>query len=668
MIDSNVNDLNRACVSDIIERSVITIRLTNRKCWMAALIKRLLIHGVITVALCFPLKLTLAATYGYVAKEVHHESSSREGISLYIQLNGARERITSDFSASMGIIIDDVAETAEIAVFQVATEEISFSFVQTIVVGLGESMDFTVNLVFEPLTTSISNTTGPLALTPSTYSEEGLVLFQLNPVNGVYSWGDVQLTGNFEIVGESETVTGNFSESVPSINSALPNYEIETSSFPDSIVFFDEREGLRSNVASFASSAAVPIFTGTVDGVELSLSVHAEGHDSETRELIFESERDIPLIRDTDFDAVGDDEDVFPLDPNEWEDFDSDGIGNNSDSCPYIPNPGQEDNDGDGRGDVCDFDMFDWFVRADLDSDGTPDYYDEDKDADGLSDSAALVVVRASTAGGNSSVHIRFAAPVPDGELLIQFQIGSEGWYHAVTTASLEWEQYGIDINPYVTEVLRLIEEKGDISSYSSFAAFFSGLDRLPIAQPIDQGGDPFPLDTDNDGIENAADDDDDGDGVADAEDVFPLDQSETSDSDADGIGDNGDNCTNTPNLEQLDLDSDQIGDSCDLDIDGDGSRNDEDAFPYDFSETSDTDLDGVGDNADLDDDNDGLVDSEETMLGTNPLIRDTDGDSMPDGLEVEEGLNPLDQDDCPSWYCGGSTILKILPLLQSSQ
>ena len=30
----------------------------------------------------------------------------------------------------------------------------------------------------------------------------------------------------------------------------------------------------------------------------------------------------------------------------------------------------------------------------------------------------------------------------------------------------------------------------------------------------------------------------------------------------------------------------------------------------------------------------------------------DDDGDSMPDALELANGLNPLDADDCPSWYC----------------
>lgn len=46
-------------------------------------------------------------------------------------------------------------------------------------------------------------------------------------------------------------------------------------------------------------------------------------------------------------------------------------------------------------------------------------------------------------------------------------------------------------------------------------------------------------LDTDNDGVQNSLDGDDDNDGVPDSTDIFPLDASESLDSDGDGLGDN---------------------------------------------------------------------------------------------------------------------------------
>lgn len=47
--------------------------------------------------------------------------------------------------------------------------------------------------------------------------------------------------------------------------------------------------------------------------------------------------------------------------------------------------------------------------------------------------------------------------------------------------------------------------------------------------------------DTDNDGIPNNEDNDDDGDGINDEDDLFPLDSTENMDSDGDGVGDNTD-------------------------------------------------------------------------------------------------------------------------------
>ena len=80
---------------------------------------------------------------------------------------------------------------------------------------------------------------------------------------------------------------------------------------------------------------------------------------------------------------------------------------------------------------------------------------------------------------------------------------------------------------------------------------------------------DPFPtdpnenLDTDSDGIGNNADMDDDGDGVADDNDSFPLDASETLDADGDSVGDNSDVYPNNA-LETADSDHDGLGDNSD--------------------------------------------------------------------------------------------------------
>ena len=61
-----------------------------------------------------------------------------------------------------------------------------------------------------------------------------------------------------------------------------------------------------------------------------------------------------PGQEDTDGDSRGDVCDFCPNDPG--NDLDQDGVCGNLDNCPDIPNPDQEDFDSDGIGDVCDLD------------------------------------------------------------------------------------------------------------------------------------------------------------------------------------------------------------------------------------------------------------------------------------------------------------------------
>src|SRR5690606_41641707 len=110
------------------------------------------------------------------------------------------------------------------------------------------------------------------------------------------------------------------------------------------------------------------------------------------------------------------------------------------------------------------------------------------------------------------------------------------------------------------------------------------------------------PPDLAGDGIPDALDEDRDGDGVADVDDAFPLDDALPSDLDGDGIGDNsdpdrdGDGISNEleeelgfdpndPSSTPPDLDGDGIPDAFDEDLDGDGAANAGDAFPLDASE-----------------------------------------------------------------------------------
>lgn len=176
--------------------------------------------------------------------------------------------------------------------------------------------------------------------------------------------------------------------------------------------------------------------------------------------------------------------------------------------------------------------------------------------------------------------------------------------------------------------------------------------------------------DTDDDGIINTLDRDDDNDGFDDYEDAFQLDATEWLDTDGDRFGDNIDAFPNDLN-EQFDTDLDGIGNNADddddgdgildrddarpldtdndgidnwndLDDDGDGVNDDLDDLPIDPNETLDTDRDGIGNNADNDDDNDGVVDDEDEF----PLDPTETIDSDGDGTGNNADAFPQDPDE----------------------
>ena len=179
---------------------------------------------------------------------------------------------------------------------------------------------------------------------------------------------------------------------------------------------------------------------------------------------------------------------------------------------------------------------------------------------------------------------------------------------------------------------------------------------------------DAFPLDpgevsdTDGDGVGDNSDlfpedptesADTDGDGVGDNLDAFPQDPALSADADDDGVGDENDNCPDAPNSGQGDRDDDSYGDKCDAfpdnpsenkDTDGDGYGDNVDQFPENGLEWRDTDGDGSGDNRDffpldsaeyLDSDGDGIGDSLDNCDAiVNPYQRDTDKDLVGDACD----------------------------------
>ena len=113
----------------------------------------------------------------------------------------------------------------------------------------------------------------------------------------------------------------------------------------------------------------------------------------------------------------------------------------------------------------------------------------------------------------------------------------------------------------------------------------------------------------------------------------------------------------------------DRLGIRANVDFDGDGVDNNEDAFPRNPKEWLDTDHDGIGNNADTDDDNDGISDSLERANGLNPLNAsdaqaDFDNDGFSNALEIAAGTSIRNRNNKPIWTpISMGNIITFLPV-----
>lgn len=133
--------------------------------------------------------------------------------------------------------------------------------------------------------------------------------------------------------------------------------------------------------------------------------------------------------------------------------------------------------------------------------------------------------------------------------------------------------------------------------------------------------------DSDDDGIINMYDLDDDNDGAPDVSDAYPLDATAIYDVDGDHVADVIDLFPDN-SFTSSDLDFDGIADRYDSDIDGDGIRNDDDDYPFD------TDNDGTPNIFDDDDDGDGIADADDDFPVDATKQYDSDGDGYADNVD----------------------------------
>ena len=352
-------------------------------------------------------------------------------------------------------------------------------------------------------------------------------------------------------------------------------------------------------------------------------------------------------IQDTDDDGDGvyDINDPFPLDGTEWKDDDGDGIGDNSDpdddndgydddvdSHPNNPDEwsdadgdgwgdnGDPDDDNDGYFDDVDLWPYDQTQAVDTDGDGIPDWtyavqaggsfnfesgvlangsgWDNNISAfpwvfttDSIQGNFSLESTNVGVQSTTSSIDLAFFASA--GDVTFQYIVSSEFqsscvWdgLRVLVDGMNAWSVCGED-SGMATIAVTPGQHTITFEFYKDFV--------------IDGGQDKAWIDNINlpdTLVEMQADTDDDGDGVADEDDIAPLDACISTDFDGDGIPDDvGDGCSQ---LADFDDDNDMWWDDAEEEC---GSN------PLDANETPvDMDYDGICDNLDWDLDEDGFV------------------------------------------------------------
>ncbi len=229
------------------------------------------------------------------------------------------------------------------------------------------------------------------------------------------------------------------------------------------------------------------------------------------------------------------------------------------------------------------------------------------------------------------------------------------------------------------------ISTRNELLLGTNYLLLDSDGDGLSDAQEVGKNLDA-PIDTDNDGIIDAIDTeeetDQDNDGLSDSLEAKLNTNPKKADSDNDGISDadeiggNIDAPLDSDNdgiidaidaIDDTDSDNDTISDVIEkrlgsdpskADSDGDGI-NDNEEIGKNINTPLDTDLDGILNIIDEDDDNDELSTRYEIEIGTNPLSNDSDNDGLKDNIEVrnlqnnelqntdsDKLINPVDPDD----------------------
>lgn len=227
------------------------------------------------------------------------------------------------------------------------------------------------------------------------------------------------------------------------------------------------------------------------------------------------------------------------LDP-QASDSDGDGVLDDVDNCPATANASQLNKDGDAFGDACD---------ADDDGDTMADSWEADHGLDPLD---------VADAGNNDDADSL--------SNLQEFDIRLTWQYTTTDPANPDSDSDSVnDDIDNCPGTANTDQANGDGDTFGDVCDNDQDNDGLPDSWEAANG---FSTSSDSSA------DDPDGDNLTNEEEFLAGTNPNQPDSDSDGSNDDVDNCPLNMNADQFDQDSDNIGDVCDTDRDGDGISN----------------------------------------------------------------------------------------------
>jgi hypothetical protein len=269
------------------------------------------------------------------------------------------------------------------------------------------------------------------------------------------------------------------------------------------------------------------------------------------------------------------------------QDTDGDGVFDLGDNCIEIVNPGQGDLDGDGIGDLCDDDRDGDgdLNEIDCDPDDATIFFGADCDDGDAETNNDLIQADCSCLGDLPAPNAQCPDAIVASLDIVYTDVGPFSGGSAVNVC---FGSGGNNANWYTftPEELSLITVSSSIdvdTPDTRISIYVGSCDNLTCVASDDDGGNGFTSITSfigQEGVTYFLEWDDRWDNGQ--FDFIITAESGTEDTDNDGIPDIVDNCPEVSNADQLDTDSDGLGNECDLDDDNDGFLDVDDCAPLD--------------------------------------------------------------------------------------